>query len=180
MRPVRAACAAVALLAGVTGCAGEQPGGGPATLSAQDLSCASSVVLDALRDGGGYPGGAQVPPALPTDLDVVAVVWCRSDPVVPTAGTVPPGVPPMVVQEVTFAEGIEPLLDALAEPSQTAGPDVMCTADLEYKPVVFVVDHGGTWVRAWWPVDVCGKTQALARERWTELTPTSVVDVRLS
>jgi hypothetical protein len=183
VRLVHGACAAAALLAVLAGCAGEQPQRGPEVLPAQDLTCGSSAVVEAvLEGGGGYPGGAQAPPPLPADLDVVAVIWCSIEPIVPTAGSVPTGQPPMLMQEVTFADGIGPLLDALAEPSQVADPaeDVLCTADFESKPVIFAVDATGAWYRAYWPVNVCGKSLDGAKDRWAELTPTSVVDVAIS
>ena len=177
MRRVRGACVAVALLVALAGCAGEQPQGGPAVSPASDLTCGSSDVVEALGGGGGYPDSATVPPMLPADLDAVAVVWCRSEAILaplPTEG--------LSIQEVTFTDGIGPLLDALGEPSQVSDPaeDVLCTADLEVKPVIFAVDAAGDWFRAYWPVDVCGKSLVGAKDRWAELTPTSVVDVAVS
>jgi hypothetical protein len=182
VRRVRAACTAAALLVVLAGCAGEETPRGPAVGPAPDLACGSSSVVEDVLDGGGYPGGALVPPSLPADLDVVAVVWCNIEPIIPGAGSVPTGHPPMLMQEITFSDGIGPLLDALAEPSQVADPDedVFCTADFESKPVLFAVDATGARYRAYWPVNVCGKSLHGAKDRFDDLTPTSVVDVPIS
>ncbi|MBO3100600.1 hypothetical protein [Cellulomonas fengjieae] len=178
-RPVAAIALAVLTVA-LAGCAGQQSDDeppaatptaatSPAATPAAGVDCGTADVLDALEGGGGYPDGAKAPPPLPADLDPIAVVWCRGEPV---------GSPDAVVQQVTFDDGIAPVLEALAQPTETpGGADVMCTLDFEYKPVVFLVDDAGRSVRAYWPVDVCDKTLAGAGNLMAGLTPTSVVDV---
>ena len=47
--------------------------------------------------------------------------------------------------------------------------------------MIFVVDAAGVWYRAYWPVNVCGKSLDGAKDRFDDLTtPTSVVDVPIS
>ena len=177
MRPARAvpAIALAVLTVALAGCAGQQSDDEPpaatptATATTTAVDCGSAEVLEALQGGGGYPGGATAPPAVPADVDAVAVVWCR---------TGDPASPDAVVEQVTFEDGIAPVLEALAQPTETPGSeDVMCTLDFEYKPVIFLVDDAGRAVRAYWPVDVCDKSLAGAAELMAGLTPTSVVQV---
>jgi len=139
--------------------------------------CGSAEALTAW-----YPG--ETPPPLPEGFDAVAVVWCRE----PSGGHVLGSVdgPPPVMEQVTITKGIDDVRDALAEESEPrlgedseppGGSPVVCVDSLEVKPVIFLVDGKGRAVRAYWPIDGCGKSLAHGGGLMSDLTPDSVVEV---
>lgn len=68
----------------------------------------------------------------------------------------------MVLREEHLAGNYQPLLDALAQPSDKAQGDIACTADAELLPTLWLVNAGGGAVHVRFPTDVCGKAYGKA------------------
>ena len=66
-----------------------------------------------------------------------------------------------------------PLLSALAEPSDQAGSNQACTADMEFVPELWLENATGEAMRAAWPGTACGKTK---RATWKALEMLALTD----
>jgi hypothetical protein len=66
-----------------------------------------------------------------------------------------------------------PLLSALAEPSDQAGFNQACTADMEIVPELWLENATGEAMRAAWPSTACGKTK---RATWKALEKLAMTD----
>lgn len=66
-----------------------------------------------------------------------------------------------------------PLLSALAEPSDQAGFNQACTADMEFVPELWLENAPGEAMRAAWPSTACGKTK---RATWKALEKLALTD----
>ncbi len=66
---------------------------------------------------------------------------------------------PFQFQQEELAGDFGPLLAALAVPSDTPGGNVVCTADLELLPGLWLVNAAGGAINTAWPVDKCGKSR---------------------
>lgn len=69
-----------------------------------------------------------------------------------------PSPPPssVTVERVERVGDLDRLLAALAQPSDEPGPDTLCPAVLELRPVIFLIDGTDRAVRVAWPTTECG------------------------
>jgi hypothetical protein len=66
------------------------------------------------------------------------------------------------------------LLAALATPDDPVPTDVMCTADMEIVPALWLEDSAGRVVPVHYPRDVCGKTKPAVHDALDGLEVTAV------
>ncbi|TFD61660.1 hypothetical protein E3T39_06385 [Cryobacterium suzukii] len=72
-----------------------------------------------------------------------------------------------------------PLLSALAEPSDQAGLNQACTADMELVPELWLENATGDAMRAAWPRTACGKTKRATSTALDQLELTDTVKLPL-
>lgn len=78
-----------------------------------------------------------------------------------------------------FDGDLGPLLEALDEPDDVAGPGQMCTADMQLVPSLWLEADDGTLIPVHWPRDACGKTKPGADEELEKLKPGTTLEVRI-
>lgn len=173
--PIRLALAATLLL---SGCAGPAA---PDDVSAAEV--VAGVDCQAPNLGASTPVTPSGP-GLATDAPV------RPD--APAAGEVPPGFDPVALYRCTFMDTYENdqgrwsavtvetltgdfdrLLTALAEPDDQPSLNQMCTADMEFVPVLWLENVAGDALRAAWPATACGKTKPATHEVVDSFTVTA-------
>ncbi|WP_104192484.1 hypothetical protein [Cryobacterium sp. Y82] len=127
------------------------------------------------------------PEGVPTQTDLTA-----THPDAPEPGTVPADFEPVAAHVCTFKGSVVddqgrwaavtvetrggdfgPLLSALALPSDQAGFNQACTADMEFVPELWLENATGEAMRAAWPRTACGKTK---RATWTALDQLELTD----
>jgi hypothetical protein len=79
-----------------------------------------------------------------------------------------------------FDGDLGPLLHALDAPDDVAGPGLMCTADMELVPSLWLEAEDGTLIPVHWPRDVCGKTKPGVGRQLEKLKPGATIEVPLS
>ncbi|WP_104083133.1 hypothetical protein [Cryobacterium sp. Y11] len=113
---------------------------------------------------------------VPTQTDLTA-----EHPAAPDPGRVPADFEPVAAYRCTFFGSLDDaqgrwsavtvenlqgdfglLLAALAEPNDQAGPNQVCTADMELVPTLWLENADGDALRAAWPRTACGKTKPAA------------------
>lgn len=83
-----------------------------------------------------------------------------------------------VVAQVERLEGdLAPLLAALDEPDDPVPPDIVCTADLELVPPLWLEGADGAMIPVHYPRDACGKTKPAVHEALAGLDVVSVTEV---
>lgn len=159
--------------------------GSPARRVVTPLGVLAGLVLLGGCGSAGAPPAPEAETAPRADClapQVIAALGLRADdvsgtahPDVPDAGAVPPTFTPVGVvqcvsgERLTDADGVwaavtvrqlegdlEPLLDALAQPSQSARADQACAVPALPASELWLVDALGRAVRAARPVDSCG------------------------
>ncbi len=93
--------------------------------------------------------------SVPKGFVPAQVFVCRMAPI----ATDSDGSSPFQFQQEELAGDFDALLAALAVPSDTPGGNVVCTADLELLPGLWLVNATGGAINAAWPVDKCGKSR---------------------
>jgi hypothetical protein len=83
-----------------------------------------------------------------------------------------------VTTEERLEGDLEPLIRAFAEPSDPAPPFLLCTADAEIVPELWLTDAAGRAMRPAWPRNACGKTKGGVREVLADLTVVEIVEHR--
>ena len=120
---------------------------------------------------------------VPTQTDLTA-----EHPAAPEPGRVPTDFNPVAAYRCTFFGSLDDaqgrwsavqvetlegdfgaLLSALAEPSDQAGPNQACTADMELVPTLWLQNSNGEALRAAWPRTSCGKTKPATHTALDEL-----------
>ncbi|WP_104137764.1 hypothetical protein [Cryobacterium sp. Y62] len=120
---------------------------------------------------------------VPTQTDLTA-----EHPAAPDPGRVPADFDPVAAYRCTFFGSLDDaqgrwsavqvetlegdfgaLLSALAEPSDQAGPNQACTADMELVPELWLENTDGDALRAAWPRTSCGKTKPATHTALDEL-----------
>jgi hypothetical protein len=193
MRPVVVHVAALAAMAGLalgaSGCAGSGPPGGStpsggaappvADAPIQDaVDCRSEPSSGMMLDPSSTPDpSTPVPGRVPEGFEASAALLCVVDwapmeevDLAPTdEGNSEP------TAQVERLEGdLADLIAALAEPDDAVPTDVMCTADLEIVPALWLEDSAGRVVPVHYPRDVCGKTKPAVHEALEALEVTAV------
>ena len=101
-----------------------------------------------------------VPGRVPEGFEASAALRCDTIDVDPVDGA------PEFVAEVERLEGdLEPLLAALAEPDDAAPPNLVCTADMEIVPALWLESRDGQVIPVHYPRDGCEIGRASCRER---------------
>ena len=110
-----------------------------------------------------------VPGRVPEGFEASAALRCETIDVDPVDGA------PEFVAEVERLEGdLEPLLAALAEPDDAAPPNLVCTADMEIVPALWLESRDGQVTPVHYPRDACGKTKPGTHDALESLDVTSV------
>ncbi|TFD85990.1 hypothetical protein [Cryobacterium serini] len=181
--PVRFALAAAATLALLlSGCAGLP--GYPAATGTPVAQLVAGIDCQAPNLNSNW---MVFPEGVPTQTDLTA-----AHPDAPEPGTVPADFEPVAAHVCTFKGSVVddqgrwaavtvetrggdfgPLLSALALPSDQAGFNQACTADMEFVPELWLENATGEAMRAAWPRTACGKTK---RATWTALDQLELTD----
>ena len=90
----------------------------------------------------------------------------------------PPG--EVVAQVERFEGDLAPLVAALAEPDDPMPADVVCTADMELVPPLWLEGVDGRLIPVHYPRNACGKTKPGVHEALDALQLTSVSEVTIS
>ena len=150
---------AAALLLMTTMAACGQPIGNPAGPRpvAELADAVDCTTMEQIAPSGTRPPAPPPPAAgsLPTGFVPVEVIRCGA-----ALETVEDqdGRWSTVTQERLVGD-LDALVAALAEPSDGAGPNQVCTADMELVPDLWLLAADGKSMRAAWPTDSCGKTK---------------------
>lgn len=129
------------------------------------------------------------PSSVPQPADGAAT----PDPEIPTPGRVPAGFEASaallctnlgfggvagtrrLTAEVVRLEGdLAPLLDALAQADDPVPVDLLCTADFELVPALWLEGGDGTVIPVHYPRNACGKTKQAVRDALEDLETTDV------
>ncbi|WP_104196829.1 hypothetical protein [Cryobacterium sp. M15] len=111
---------------------------------------------------------APEPGMVPADFEPVAAYLCT------LSGSVDDDQGRWAAVTVETRTGdLGPLLSALAEPSDQAGFNQACTADMEIVPELWLENATGEAMRAAWPSTACGKTK---RATWKALEKLALTD----
>jgi len=112
-----------------------------------------------------------VPGRVPAGFGPVAVLRCvldlspgLVDEGTSEAGASEPGAPEPVMRVQRFEGDLDPLLGALEEADDPVPPDIMCTADMELVPPLWLEDADGAVIPVHYPRDACGKTKPAVRD----------------
>lgn len=130
-----------------------------------------------------WPDAPETPdPAVPTPgrvpagFEPVAALRCMVDlSFAPVDGVTPE--PPVRVQR--FEGNLTPLLRALAQPDDPTPPDIVCTADMELVPPLWLESADGALIPVRYPRTACGKTKPEVREELERLDLVSTTDAPL-
>ncbi|RZS63500.1 hypothetical protein EV187_3406 [Agromyces ramosus] len=184
---------AFALVAGIaclialasSGCASTAPSAPVAQPVAQpgdELDCRTEGTW-MLPDAPPTPDSAiPVPGRVPDGFEPAAALRCT--PLAPgAAGTAPvddtpPGEP--VARVERFEGDLAPLISALAEPDDPVPDGVVCTADLELVPPLWLEGVDGRLIPVHYPRDACGKTKPGVHDALEALQVTSVSEVAVA
>lgn len=193
MRPVVVQVAALAGAVGLalcaSACAGSGPpggstppgGGAPPAADApvQDaVDCRSEPSSGMMLDPSATPDPSiPVPGRVPEGFEASAALLCVVDWVPMEAVDLAPtdeGELELTAQVERLEGELADLLAALAEPDDAVPTDVMCTADMEIVPALWLEDSAGRVVPVHYPRDVCGKTKPAVHDALDGLEVTAV------
>ena len=187
MRPIAVQVAALAgaigLALGASGCAGSGPPGGAAPPVAdapiQDaVDCRSEPSSGMMLDASATPDPSiPVPGRVPAGFEASAALLCVVDWIPMEGADLAPteeGELELTAQVERLEGDLTELLAALAEPDDPAPTNVMCTADLEIVPALWLEDSAGRVMPVHYPRNVCGKTKPAVRDALDGLEVTSV------
>lgn len=195
-RRIRHIAVQVAVLAGAvgfalcaSGCAGSVPPGGSTPPDGAAPPAADAPIQDAV-DCRSEPSSAMmfdpsatpdpsipVPGRVPADFEASAALLCVVDWPAMEEVDLPPtgkGELELTVQVERLEGDLTELLAALAEPDDAVPTDVMCTADLEIVPALWLEDSADRVVPVHYPRDVCGKTKPAVHDALDDLEVTAV------
>ena len=194
--PLRRRPRAFAVAAGLAGlialassaCASNAPSasdagpGGPVAQPAAEIDCRTEGTW-MLPDAAATPDPSiPVPGRVPDGFEPVAALRCTSL-VLDIEGAAPVDDPPpseIVAQVERFEGDLAPLITALAEPDDPVPADVVCTADMELVPPLWLEGADGRLIPVHYPRDACGKTTPGVHEALDALQLTSVTEVTIS
>ena len=173
-----------------SGCASNAPGapdapdapGGPVAEPVAEIDCRTEGTW-MLPDELATPDPAiPVPGRVPDGFEPAAALRCTSltpgiEGTAPVDDT-PPG--EVVVQVERFEGDLSPLVAALAEPDDAIPADVVCTADMELVPPLWLEDVDGRLIPVHYPRNACGKTKPGVHEALDALELTSVSELTIS
>jgi hypothetical protein len=74
------------------------------------------------------------------------------------------------ITQMQLSGDLGPLVKALNEPSDTAVEGLLCTADLEIIPDLWLVDASGKAVHVQWPLTACRKSKPDTKEALEQLS----------
>ena len=193
--PLRRHPLAFAMAAGIaglitlaaSGCASTAPEtpetpGGPVAKPVAEIDCRTEGTW-MLPDELATPDPAiPVPGRVPDGFEPAAALRCTSltpgiEGTAPVDDT-PPGL--VVVQVERFEGDLSPLVAALAEPDDPVPADVVCTADMELVPPLWLEGVDGRLIPVHYPRNACGKTKPGVHEAIDALQLTSVSEVTIS
>jgi hypothetical protein len=193
--PLRRHPQAFAVAAGLAGlialassaCASNAPGDPdapdqPLAQPASEIDCRTEGTW-MLPDAPPTPDGAiPVPGRVPDGFEPAAALRCTSLALdIESTAPVDDRQPGEVVVQVERFEGdLAPLVTALAEPDDPVPADLVCTADLELVPPLWLEDVDGRLIPVHYPRDACGKTKPGVHEALDALQLTSVSEVPIS
>lgn len=172
--PLALAAVAGLILLGASGCANVPQGPGdpgpPVAEPAAVVDCRTEGTW-MLPEAPATPDPAiPVPGRVPDGFDAVAALRCtRLLPAADAAGDV-------VAQVERFEGDLAPLIAALAEPDDPVPSGVVCTADMELVPPLWLESADGTLIPVHYPRDACGKTKSAVHDALDGLEVVSVVE----
>jgi hypothetical protein len=114
-----------------------------------------------------------VPGRVPAGFEPVAALRCVVD---LSPGVVNETTPEPVMRVQRLEGDLGPLLDALAQADDPVPPDIMCTADMELVPPLWLEDADGAVIPVHYPRDACGKTKPAVRDAVERLDLVSTTD----
>ena len=192
--PLRRHPLAFAMAAGIaglltlaaSGCASNAPEadapGGAIAEPVAEIDCRTEGTW-MLPDAPASPDPAiPVPGRVPDGFEPAAALRCTSlapgiEGTAPVDDT-PPG--EVVAQVERFEGDLAPLVAALAEPDDPMPADVVCTADMELVPPLWLEGVDGRLIPVHYPRNACGKTKPGVHEAIDALQLTSVSEVTIS
>lgn len=169
----------VLVVATIGGCAqllGTQP---PEPPEAQPASAVDCRTEGDWWDSAPEPRAEPLPAPgrVPDGFDAVAALRCRVDFTPAPVNGAADG-PPVRIER--FEGDLGPLLDALDRPDDPIPPNVMCTADMELVPALWLEDAAGAVIPVHYPRDACGKTKPGVSEAVDRLDLVSTIDAPIS
>ena len=199
-RMPRATASAAAALAGaavvlLAGCAQAVPPVGepipmPDAPRLTEVDCRSEPSSGMMFDPGPFDPGASpdpsipVPGRVPAGFEASAALLCVVDwPPIEAVDPAPPsdqgdlgesGGPIEPVVRIERLQGdLTALLAALAAPDDAVPATIVCTADLELVPALWLEDDAGSVAPVHYPRDACGKTKPAVRDALAGLDVTA-------
>jgi len=155
----------------VTNLLAPRPDGPPVAEPSAAIDCRTEGTW-MLPDASPTPGPAiPVPGRVPDGFQAEAALRCDVTGPIGSAEA-------EVVARVERLEGdLAPLLAALDEPDDPVPSDVVCTADLELVPPLWLEGADGVLIPVHYPRDACGKTKPAVHEALAGLDVVSVTEV---